>query len=235
MRLIAEAATTHGGDIGRAKEMVWAAKKAGADTVKFQHVDPEHFKDGPHYGWYKRVRFSVDEWKVVKAECEKADIRFLCTPQTIQDFEDLLEVGIDEVKVSSDNSMNFPLLSRIGSIKIKVIVSLDTLYGKGKNILTVLRARGLPLRAIRVLHCVSEYPCVADNVHIKWASEVDGFSDHTIGSVAAIMAVALGARVIEKHFMLDGSEGPDVGPWACAPPELKAYFDDIKIAERMMG
>ena len=235
LRLIAEAATIHGGDLENALECVRVAKDAGADTVKFQHVDPEHFPPGEMRDWYAKARFTIEQWRIIEAYGREKEIQFLCTPQTIVDFEDLLEVGIGEVKISADNSANEALLARVAFSHCRVFISVMTPHAV-PGAVNILTNRGKSLRDIKTLHTTPEYPCPPENTNLKWLKEIDGFSDHTVGSQAGCMAIALGATIIEKHFRLtEFDDGPDVGPWACYPDDLESYFNDIKTAERMMG
>ena len=169
------------------------------------------------------------------------NIGFLCTPQTVGDFEDLLDLGIKEVKISSDNLRNEALLKAVSKSGLPVILSTgmseyEDLYWAWKQIKNNVRT---------IMVCVSEYPCSPDSVNISrlnlmGSSALEmfhetGFSDHTQGNTAAVMAVALGATVIEKHFTLDNSlEGPDHW-WAADPEQLKSYIGEIRLAEKMLG
>ena len=218
MKLIAECATTHGGDLDCALKLVNVAKYCGATHVKFQHVDPRHFKPNAMWRgwnlreWYTRCRFSMDQWKRIMRECDSAGIEFLCTPQTLYDFADLVALGIKEVKVSSDNLTNLPLLRRIveeempcyASIGMATKVELDSAL----EILSPLAA------ALTLMACTSLYPCPPEHVNLNriytlWgAKHYVGFSDHTIGHTAVVMAYAMGVRTFEKHLHFDDS-GPD--------------------------
>ncbi|HEC61569.1 MAG TPA: hypothetical protein ENI27_04875 [bacterium] len=236
IRIIAEAGPNHNGSLERALEMVRVAKECGADTIKFQHIDPEHFPADMEWQGYnmralfKDVRFSQRKWRKVMTECEKREIDFLCAPQTVRDFEDLLELGIKGVKVSSDNSGNLPLLKKIKESGIPAFRSLGMVDGETLLFL-------IPDEVYFV--CTSEYPCPPESVNISRLHGMEprfcGFSDHTQGNTAAVMAVALGAQVIEKHFTLDKSlEGPDHW-WSADPEQLKSYIGEIRLAERMLG
>lgn len=245
MRFIAEVATNHGGSVEKAFEMIREASEAGADTIKFQHVYPEYFENGGQRDWYHRVRFDLEQWRRIIKACEQMNIKFLCTPQTVGDFEDLMKLGIEEVKVSSDNLENSSLLEAVVNSGIPAIVSLN-----GWDEFVIDRALTIIQHSAKTLMiCTSKYPCSLKEARLDRLKKTDqisygnvyifepdhwGFSDHTIGSMAAVMAVALGATVFEKHFMLEGAEGPDAGPWCCTPAELKQYFDDIKTAEKML-
>ena len=227
MRFIAEAATTHGGSMDNALKLIGEAKAAGADTIKFQHVDCRHFGSNKSlYEWYQKVRFSLAQWHTIKGVCESEGLKFLCTPQTVQDFEDLLEVGISEVKISSDNATNWALLKAVGNSGVDAFIS------------QMVRFDTPPISNTVYMHCTSEYPCVLNKVFLRHSNEYHspwGFSDHTTGYLAACMALALGATVFEKHFMLSSSTGPDCGEWAMLPGQLKQYFDKLKEAQEIMG
>ena len=246
MRFIAEAGICHNGSLVRAIEMIYAAKYAGADTIKFQMIDPEHFaEDLVWKGWHMRklfadCAFTMKEWETIKKECEANGIRFLCTPQTVGDFEKLLTLGVDEVKISSDNLGNYRLFDAARQSGVSVFFSVG--MATGDECFDALMGFG-PFHKVVVMICTSEYPCLASSANLSRLRQVDttrplvrlGFSDHTIGSIAAVMALTLGARVFEKHFTMDNNlPGPDHS-WACNPVALERYFDDLRTAETMLG
>jgi sialic acid synthase SpsE len=250
MRFIAEAGICHNGSLERAIEMIYAAKDAGADTIKFQMIDPEHFaEDLVWKGWHMRklfadCAFTMKEWETIKKECEANGIRFLCTPQTVGDFEKLEKLDVIEIKISSDNLKNKALIQAIFNSR----KFYDGFYSTGMatrdEILMV--AENISTKYWTPMFCTSEYPCPPESVNFnRWwewknisnaVTPIDyGFSDHTIGSMAAVMALALGARVFEKHFTMDNNlPGPDHS-WACNPVALERYFDDLRTAETMLG
>src|SRR3990167_4805949 len=117
LTLIAEAGTGRGGDFNLAVRMVEAAERAGATHVKFQHVDPEHFDwvaDSQPFEWFARCRFQIHQLESLKDIAAGNGLNFLCTPQTLADFTDLASIGIEEVKISSDNIRNAELLKAVG-------------------------------------------------------------------------------------------------------------------------
>lgn len=229
IRLLAEASCNHGGSLERAIEMAETAKHAGADTVKYQRVSPDGVPPGAR-NFYERVAFSQEQWRVLKHEVGALGLRFLCTPQTVDDFKALLELGIDEVKVSSDNYQNEELGRMIADRKIPAIIS------------TGMRTGIIPnhMGDYTWMICTSEYPCPPESVRLlpkttkTWHKIKWGFSDHTQSSTAAILAMGMGARVFEKHFW-DGVNQCEEAQWACTPQELKDYFDDLKEAWIMLG
>lgn len=230
IRLIAEASCNHGGSLSRAIEMAEIAKWAGADTVKYQCVSPEGVPESAR-DYYRRVAFTESQWATLKHEVEALGLKFLCTPQTVEDFKLLLRIGITEVKVSSDNFSNERLWWEIEKSGLPIIAS----YGMHRPP-TFTKARG----NLVWMACTSEYPCPPESVRLSpkltplgpW-----GFSDHTTGSTAAILAMGMGARVFEKHFWTGGYDGEkcEESAWACNPNALKAYFDALKEAWVMLG
>ena len=229
LTLIAEAATCHGGNLMLAKRMALAAKEALATHVKYQHVDPDHFPAGsPAREWYSRVQFTAGQLRELKAYCEGLGIKFLCTPQTVQDFHDLVSIGIEEVKISSDNAENRELIDAIEA------------WGGPTYVSSV----GIPpISTHTVLICTPSYPCPPDKADLlrigwRWWMGPVGFSDHTIGHEAALIALGLGARTFEKHFRL-----ADVNPFFCGPDavvsctetELQTYFQMLQRGLTMLG
>lgn len=256
--IIAEAGINHNGDMGLAKKMILVAKKAGADAVKFQTFQTEEFIQDKEemytyqsqgiqvtesqYDMFKRTEFSEEEWKEIKSFCDQQDIIFLSTVSGIDGLELLLRIGIDAIKVGSDDFINIPLLSKYETYGLPMIVSCGMATEEEIEVtLRTLRAqKGHP---VCLMLCTSEYPTPPEDVNVrklltiseKFPEVVPGFSDHTQGSTAAAVATAYGARVFEKHFTLDHNlPGPD--HWFSANPvELKQWVDCIRTAYIMLG
>lgn len=237
--IIAEAGLNHNGILGDAAEMVVAAKEAGCNAVKFQTFKADEFcrKDDPLYPIFKQCELPDYAWRYLKFWCDDIGIDFLSTPQNRSDLDLLLPLGINAIKVGSDDFCNLPLLSDYASEELPMILStgmanwidVDCALTMTRWVYTI------------VMVCTSQYPCPASEVNIervrtlKERGVVSGFSDHTVGNTAAIMAVALGASVFEKHFTLDKTlPGPD-HEWACDPAELKSWVDAIHEAWAMRG
>lgn len=244
MKLIAELATTHGGDLDNAIEMIRVAKSSGAGCVKFQHVNPLHFKpDAVWRGWnlrdwYKRCYWNEGQWRQIMKECDYAGVEFLCTPQTLGDLDELIRWGVHQVKVSSDNLTNLPMLHRI------VETQLDCYFSIGMADQDDLdRALGILSNSPAtntLMVCTSLYPCPADQVHLNrvWAllgAPCDlGFSDHTESNTAAVMAYGMGCRAFEKHLSALMGVGPDADIGA-SPSEFTDWTLSLHEAEEIMG
>ncbi len=256
--LIAEAGINHNGDITLAKKMILAAKNAGADAVKFQTFRTEEFIQDrselytywsqgkevteSQYDMFKRTEFTENEWKELRDYCVAQDMVFLSTVSGIEGLELLCRIGVDAVKVGSDDFVNYPLLDKYEKYGLPMIVSCGMATEEEiTETLKVLKVKeGHP---VCLMLCTSEYPTPPQDVNAKklftisrkYPEVIPGFSDHTRGGTAAVVAAACGARVFEKHFTLDhGLPGPD--HWFSADPaELEEWGKEIRTACLMLG
>jgi N-acetylneuraminate synthase len=223
--IIAEAADAHMGSMDYAKALVRMAASCGADAIKFQHhlPDEEMLPDsGPLadnlpeeglYQWLKTHAFTLDQHREIKKFCVQEGITYLCTPfswKAAQEINDL----VPAFKIGSGEAQDFPTLERIAKLGKPMIVSTGMCSEAEVWELHTFLAR---LRAKFVLmHCVSEYPPYVCDLNVGFISEmldsVDyvGYSSHWPGTEDAVMSMALGACVIEKHVTLTGHlDGPD--------------------------
>lgn len=256
--IIAEAGINHNGDIELAKKMIVAAKAAGVDAIKFQtfHAD-EFIQDASlmytyrsqgkevtesMLSMFRRYEFNEGEWRQIKKFCDKEKILFLSTPQNVSDLEVLLDLGVEAIKIGSDDFTNVPLVRQYAKTNLPLLLSCG--MATDGEIEQTLRVSGIfDGKPVALFLCTSEYPTPPDDVNIfklrtisqKYPQVVMGFSDHTQGDTAAIMATTLGARVFEKHFTLDHSfPGPD--HWFSEEPEeLSKWVKSIKVAHQMLG
>lgn len=256
--IIAEAGINHNGDIDLAKKMILAAKETGVDAVKFQTFKTEEFIQDitemytyrsqgkevtePQYEMFKRTEFTDAEWREIKEYCNEKDVIFLSTVSGVDGINFLVDLGAEAIKVGSDDFVNVPLLSKYEKYGLPMIVSCGMATEEEiEAALDALRVKsGHP---VGLMLCTSEYPTPAEDVNIrklqtmaeKFPDVVLGLSDHTQGCAAAIMAVAYGARIFEKHFTLDHNlPGPD--HWFSADPEeLKEWVNGIRTAYTMLG
>lgn len=252
--IIAEAGDNHNGKIDLAFKLVDKAKEAGADAVKFQTFKTEEIicKDA-HMAEYqkknlgieetqfemvKKLELSFDEFTELKKYCDLKKIQFLSTAFDIPSAEFLNNLDLPLFKIPSGEITNLPYLRKINSFGKKVILSTGmATMDEVQAALNVLKDCEISL-----LHCTTEYPCPYDNVNLKamqtmrehFGLEV-GYSDHTQGIEVPIMAVAMGAKIIEKHFTLDKNmEGPDHKA-SLEPDELKAMVMAIRNVEKAFG
>lgn len=255
--IIAEIGVNHNGDIKLALEMIEAAKESGVDAVKFQtfQADQLAHKQTPkvnyqinttddsesHYEMLKRLELSHENHLVIFDYCQKLGLEILSTPYGVEDVNFLESLGVSKYKVASADIVDFPLLKAIGKTGGEVLLStgMSTL-GEVDDAIQVLKNSGST--QIVLLHCVSNYPCAAQSMNLRAIPLLKntfqlpiGFSDHSEGTTAAILSVAMDVCVIEKHFTLDRQlPGPDHAA-SSEPAEFKAYCEAIRIAEIMMG
>lgn len=256
--IIAEAGINHNGDMNLAEKMILAAKEAGADAVKFQTFRTEEFIQDKEelytyrsqgaevtesqYEMFKRTEFSEEEWRGLKSFCDEQDIIFLSTVSSTDGLELLLRIGVDAVKVGSDDFVNIPLLEKYEKYGLPMIVSCG-MAAEEEIAVTLKTLRVEEGHPVCLMLCTSEYPTPPEDVNAKklqtilerFPEVIPGLSDHTQGSTAAVIAAAYGAKVFEKHFTLDHNlPGPD--HWFSADPaELKEWADGIRTAYVMLG
>lgn len=257
--IIAEAGVNHNGSLEMAKKMVEVAKEAGADAIKFQTFKAENLvtknamkaeyqkqttnKNESQYEMIKQLELSFNDFKELKKYCDKKEIMFLSTPFDFESIDFLNNLGLEIFKIPSGEITNLPYLRKIGKLKKKIILSTGMAdLGEIEDALDVLINVGTKRENITILHCNTEYPTSYEDVNllamntIKEAFKVNvGYSDHTLGVEVSIAAVALGAKVIEKHFTLDKNmSGPDHKA-SLEPDELKTMIKAIRNVEMALG
>lgn len=254
--IIAEAGVNHNGSLELAFRMVDAAKKAGADCIKFQTFKSEKLVshnaqkadyqknttgDGSQMDMLKKLELSYDEFLKLKTYCDKMDICFLSTPFDFESIEFLNSVDMPFWKIPSGEVTNLPYLVALARTGKPVVMSTGMCdMEEIEAAIKVLRDNGT--KEIKLLHCNTEYPTPFEDVNLRAMQtmrdqfEVEvGYSDHTSGIEVPIAAVALGATVIEKHFTLDRNmEGPDHKA-SLEPDELAAMVASIRNIEKALG
>lgn len=256
--IIAEMSANHGHDINIAKETIKAAKEAGADAVKIQtytadtltiDCDNEYFKLNSGTIWDGRTlhdlyseAFTPWEWqKELMEYTNELGLIFFSTPfdKTAVDF--LEELNVPMYKIASFEIMDIPLIEYIASKGKPIIIStgIATLSDIEE---AVEACKRMSNDQIILLKCTSFYPAKIEDANLKtipnmretFGVEV-GLSDHTLGITAAVVSIALGAEVIEKHFILDKSiGGPDVS-FSLEPAEFMQMVEAIRNAEKALG
>ncbi len=251
--IIAEAGVNHNGDFELAMELVKAAAIAGADFVKFQTFKASKLvsKDAQQADYQKKNLSNSDDsqfkmlkklempesWHFeLKKYASELGIGFLSTGFDEESINFLDDLGISLFKIPSGEITNKPYLVHIASKKKPIILSTGMAEMVDiKAAIKVLLDEGVSLKNITVLHCNTEYPTPMEDVNLlamnAIASELGvniGYSDHTLGIEVPIAAVALGAKVIEKHFTLDKTMiGPDHIA-SLEPTELSAMVKAIR-------
>ncbi len=255
--IIAEAGVNHNGSFELAKKLVDEAVKANVDAVKFQTFIPENvisqFAEKADYqktttggdenqlDMVRKLYLSFNQFEELKEYCEQKGIMFLSTAFDLDSLDFLETLDIPYYKVPSGEITNLPLLMAVAALGKPVILST------GMSTMDEIQyARDILIEngsgEVTLLHCNTEYPTPFEDANIKAIiglkkkfSGTVGYSDHTLGIEAPIAAVALGAKVIEKHFTLDKTmEGPD---HSCSlePHELAAMVSAIRNVEKALG
>jgi len=246
--IIAEIACQHNGSMRLAKRLIDSAKKAGADIAKFQlHVAEAEMIPGTIKFWggsmdeiLKRAQFrTYKEHKEVKDYCKKVGIQYLCTPFCIEASDILEKVGVDAYKIGSGELTNLPMMRHIARKGKPMIVS--TGMSKMEEIadtVKVLKAEGTDFI---LTHCLSEYPPIYKHMNLGLIKQLQkrfgvlvGSSDHSTEIYSVIAAIAMGAKVIEKHLTLPGLHGPD-DTVSLKPGEFKEMVEVIRNVEKAMG
>tara|TARA_Y100000748_G_scaffold272227_1_gene246034 strand:- start:4119 stop:5195 length:1077 start_codon:yes stop_codon:yes gene_type:complete len=256
--IVGEAGINHNGEINKAFEMIEVAKKIGLNAIKFQTFKASEFCGNssetytyrsqgkevtePMIDMFSRCEFSNDEWIKIYEKCQKEKIHFMSTPQNYSDLELLLELGIDAIKVGSDDLTNLPLLKKFSNTKLPIILSsgMSTLEEVSAALDTVGFHDGYPTI---LLVTTSQYPTPPEDVNLlkfhtlsrHFPELILGFSDHTIDSTASSIACGFGARFFEKHFTLDRDlPGPD--HWfSINPSELEIWKNSVFKSFKMLG
>ncbi len=257
--IIAEAGVNHNGNTKTAKNLIDVAVDSGADAVKFQTFKAENLVSKnaqkadyqkqttdakeSQFEMIKKLELDLDTHKELLDYCTCKGIMFLSTPFDHVSIDLLNELKLDIFKIPSGEITNLPYLRHIGSLKKELILSTGMAHlGEIESALDILVASGTPKEKITVLHANTEYPTPMEDVNLKAmqtiaeAFKIDvGYSDHTLGIEVDIAAVAMGAKVIEKHFTLDRTmDGPDHKA-SLEPDELKSMVLAIRNIEKALG
>ncbi len=258
--IIAEAGVNHNGSLDTACQLVKSAARSGADYVKFQtfkadkvvtqsaqkarYQEEQTGDGGSQYAMLKQLELSDQDHDVLIDCCRRSGIGFLSTPFDEQSLDMLLDRGIDTIKIPSGEITNLPYLRHAGSKGVPIIIStgMATLE-EVKGAIDVLTAMGTRLQDVTLLHCNTQYPTPVEDANLMAIRTLTkafpqcrvGYSDHTSGIECSVVAIALGACVIEKHFTLDKTmAGPDHAA-SISPDELKAMVAGIRAVEKALG
>lgn len=254
--VIAEAGVNHNGDLERAKAMVKAAAEAGADYVKFQAFRTDDLvAQGTRSAAYQAdntgqtqqsallgdLELDLNAFALLAETCRDQGIGFMATAFDSEAIESLIAIGMDRIKVASGELTNVRALSRFAGLGLPVILStgMANMEEIGRA-LALLRQGGCA--DIALLHCTSLYPAPPETMNLRAMATMAahfgvpiGLSDHSLGDHGAIAAVALGARVIEKHFTLDRTlPGPDHRA-SLEPDELSTMIARLHEVQAMLG
>jgi N,N'-diacetyllegionaminate synthase len=258
--IIAEAGVNHNGDYENAKKLILAASNAGADYVKFQTFKADKLvsKDAEKAD-YQKINTkdeTTSQFEMLKKlempeiwhheliiYANSLGIKFLSTGFDEESVDFLDSIKIDLFKIPSGEITNKPFLEHIAKKNKPIIISTGMAnLEEVRAVIDLLQNNGVPKELITVLHCNTDYPTLMSDVNLRAMLSIKdefkvnvGYSDHTLGIEVPIAAVALGAKVIEKHFTLDKNmEGPDHRA-SLDPLELQQMIISIRNIEKALS
>ena len=257
--IIAEAGVNHNGSLRLAKRLVDAAKYCGADAVKFQAFSAEEIavhsapkaqyqkeytkKNQTQFQMLKKLEFGYGEHKELSEYCKKKKIIFSASPFDLKSIDLLRKLNLRIIKIPSGEITNSPYLRKIGALRRKIILSTGMAdLSEVSQALKILVSSGTNKSDITVLHCHTAYPTVDGDVNLRAMLTIRdicginvGYSDHTSGIDISLAAVALGAKVVEKHITLNKKmSGPDHKA-SIEPDEFKRMVEGIRRIEKALG
>lgn len=247
--IVAEIGNNHEGSYTLAEEMIGRAAEAGADAVKFQSIIPEKlvsYRDKDRIAQLRRFQLSQEQMEKLKTITDREELLFLCTPFSLESVA-FLNYLVPAFKVASGDNNFYPLLAAIAETGKPVLLStgMADLEEIKKAIVffdDTWNNYGIPPASMAVLHCVVSYPTPPAEANLLVISTLQtlgitvGYSDHTIGIEAAVLACALGARIIEKHFTSDKNYSTYRDHQLSADPaEFKEMVEKIKAAHALLG
>ena len=239
--IIAEIGINHEGNFNLAKKLIKNASLSGANAIKLQLFNPKTLaqkksiktndqkkrtvKKETLFQMLKRMRLNLDQLRKLKKYTKSLSLDFICS---VFDEESLYlskKIGLDGYKIASSDLTDLKLINQIKKINKPIILSTGMgSYNEIKNAVKILKGR-----KVYLLHCVSLYPCPINLVNLKRIKSLaekfklpTGYSDHSLGVNACLMAIMMGSKIIEKHFTLNKT-------WTGADHELSANFEDMKI------
>lgn len=242
--IIAEIGINHEGNLNTAKKLIFEAKKAGADAVKFQVFKPETLavekskktklqkkttgKESLSNIW-KKVCLNYKSLKKLRKISSRIKIDFICTPFDFDSLKLVKKLDLDAIKIASSDVTDIPLLSEISKTKKKIILS--TGMSNFKEINRALKT--IKKKNVAILHCVSLYPCEYKRANLKrilalkekFKKNLVGYSDHCKNVEASLVAINLGAKIIEKHFTLNKNRLGLDHSLSADPKDLKTICD----------
>lgn len=247
--VVAEIGNNHEGSLALAEEMLGRAVGAGASAVKFQTFRTEHYvsrKDEARFRRLKKFELPYSAFEKLSQAARQAGVLFLSTPFDLQSAESLNDL-VPAFKIASGDNDFLPLLEKVAGFGKPILLSggladMDQLRRSTAFIEGVWRHKGVQ-QEMAVLHCVSGYPVPLEQANLgviprlreKLGCTV-GYSDHTIGTRAAVLAAALGARIIEKHFTIDKNYSDFRDHQLSADPrEFAALVAEVKQTVAMLG
>lgn len=226
--IIAEVGQAHEGSLGMVHSFIDALAKTGVDAVKFQMHIPEaessefepfrvkfSYEDDTRFDYWKRMSFSLEQWKEIKKHCDDVGLAFICSPFSNLAVDWLEEIGVQTYKIGSGEVNNLLLLEKIASTSKSIILSSGmSSFEELDQTVQFLRNKK---STFSILQCTTAYPTLPENYGLNVIKELKeryqvtvGYSDHSGTIETCIAATALGAEILEFHIVFDRRQfGPD--------------------------
>ena len=256
--IIAEAGINHNGNITTARKLIDAAKKSGADAIKFQTYLAEDLvmkntqkvsyqsindKNKNMFSMLKKFQLEFNDFKHLKNYCKKKKIVFMSSAFDEKSIMFLKSLNLNYYKIPSGEINNIPNLKIIAKLNKKTLISTGmSTMREIEETFNIVKKFGLNVKNLILMHCNSSYPTSIKEANLNIIKTLKkkfnvkvGYSDHTQGIIAPIIAVSLGAQFIEKHFTLNQSlRGPDHF-FSLTPKIFKEMVQKIRQTEDLLG
>lgn len=248
--VIAEVGSNHAGDLQQALRYIDACADAGADAIKFQswtaseilnRIDPVSNEPHPAFSVLEQYQLPLSWYPQLKQHCIHSNIDFLSTPFDIDSARVLRDTGVPAIKIASGDLTYNQLLKEVGSYQLPILLS--TGMANLVEIELALQELGKAARQSTILlHCVGAYPPDIRDANLRAITTLAdtfklpvGLSDHYPDDTTALAAIALGARVIEKHVTFSRTSGTPDSPFALEVDEFKTMVDHIRQLQQALG
>lgn len=241
--IIAEIGINHNGSLDEAIDLVKAAKRSGANAVKFQTYNTElrTKKNSPIYDILKKCELKKGDFGKLKDLCDSLDIEFFSTPFDEESLNLLEDLNVNTYKIASFDISNKKLLKVVSKTKKKIIFS--TGMASLNEIAEIHDLLKCNTDTIGMLHCISSYPTPENSSRLEniqflknlYPEVTLGYSDHTSGIYVPVTSVACGARIIEKHFCLDNDHVCVDKPVSIGEIEFTNMVKEIRNLEKILG
>jgi pseudaminic acid synthase len=255
--IIAELSANHNNDLELALQTIESIAKTGADAVKVQTYKPSSLTLNTDKGFFQKKTTGLwkgyTPWKlyeeaslpyewheIIKTKVESLGMVFFSSPFDIEGVDFLEKLGVQMYKIASLEINNYPLIRYVASKGKPIILSTGVVSKEElKEVLNIIRDEGN--NHITLLKCTADYPAKIQDANLKTLLDLKdlgvevGLSDHTNSNLLPIMSVALGAKVIEKHFILDRDLGGPDSQFSLNPIEFKSMVEQVRNAESALG
>jgi len=250
--LIAEAGTSHRGDIHRARDMIDAAAESGADSIKFQWVIADeivhpaagtiklHHQEVPLWQRFHELERPPSFYEALKEYSERRGLVFLCSPFGKKSARGLLDLGVDAVKIASPELNHYPLLNEVKHLPLLLSTGVSTLADIEESLDFIRNGGEKAAEATALLHCITAYPAPEKEYNLRLLPLLSrifnvsvGVSDHSRHPLKIpLTALAMGAGIIEKHITLSRENGGLDDPIALEPAEFRSMCGVIREYEK---